>query len=167
MLEFLLLAEVLAKLLKMVEVKGPIQRPLRKLERLFSSIYPQRDHILRFWSWWRWTDSNRWPPACKAGALPPELHPQKYRGFLIAAFGSFIQQSKIYNLKSKFGMVGLDGVEPSTSRLSGVRSNQAELQAPSILDLAMRIPDWSFLINSQIQNLKSKIQLSPSFIFKY
>ena len=27
-------------------------------------------------------------------------------------------------------MVGLDGVEPSTSRLSGVRSNQTELQAP-------------------------------------
>ena len=26
-------------------------------------------------------------------------------------------------------MVGLDGVEPSTSRLSGVRSNQTELQA--------------------------------------
>jgi hypothetical protein len=27
-------------------------------------------------------------------------------------------------------MVGLDGFEPSTSRLSGVRSNQTELQAP-------------------------------------
>ena len=26
-------------------------------------------------SWWRWTGSNRWPPACKAGALPAELHP--------------------------------------------------------------------------------------------
>ena len=25
--------------------------------------------------WWRWTGSNRWPPACKAGALPAELHP--------------------------------------------------------------------------------------------
>ena len=30
-------------------------------------------------------------------------------------------------------MVGLDGVEPSTSRLSGVRSNQTELQALRIL----------------------------------
>jgi hypothetical protein len=29
-------------------------------------------------------------------------------------------------------VVGLDGVEPSTSRLSGVRSNQAELQALKI-----------------------------------
>ena len=27
-------------------------------------------------------------------------------------------------------MVGLDGIEPSTSRLSGVRSNRTELQAP-------------------------------------
>ena len=25
--------------------------------------------------WWRWGDSNSWPPACKAGALPTELHP--------------------------------------------------------------------------------------------
>ena len=25
--------------------------------------------------WWRWAGSNRWPPACKAGALPAELHP--------------------------------------------------------------------------------------------
>ena len=26
-------------------------------------------------SWWRWGGSNSWPPACKAGALPAELHP--------------------------------------------------------------------------------------------
>ena len=25
---------------------------------------------------WRWRDSNSWPPACKAGALPTELHPR-------------------------------------------------------------------------------------------
>src|SRR5437870_1931643 len=24
---------------------------------------------------WRWPDSNRRPPPCKGGALPPELHP--------------------------------------------------------------------------------------------
>ena len=28
--------------------------------------------------WWRWGESNSWPPACKAGALPAELHPQIY-----------------------------------------------------------------------------------------
>ena len=32
--------------------------------------------------------------------------------------------------KAALKMVGLDGFEPSTSRLSGVRSDQAELQAP-------------------------------------
>ena len=26
-------------------------------------------------SWWRLAGSNRWPPACKAGALPAELNP--------------------------------------------------------------------------------------------
>ena len=38
---------------------------------------PKKDviwHLVIFW--WRWTGSNRWPPACKAGALPAELHPQ-------------------------------------------------------------------------------------------
>ena len=25
--------------------------------------------------WWRCWDSNPWPPACRAGALPAELHP--------------------------------------------------------------------------------------------
>ena len=31
-----------------------------------------------FRKWWRWTGSNRWPPACKAGALPAELHPRAW-----------------------------------------------------------------------------------------
>ena len=29
--------------------------------------------------WWRWRESNPWPPACRAGALPAELHPHKMR----------------------------------------------------------------------------------------
>ena len=36
-----------------------------------------------------------------------------------------------YTPDERSQMVGLDGVEPSTSRLSGVRSNQTELQAPA------------------------------------
>ena len=28
-----------------------------------------------FIGWWRWRESNPWPPACRAGALPAELHP--------------------------------------------------------------------------------------------
>ena len=35
-----------------------------------------------------------------------------------------------FQLSFIMALVGLDGVEPSTSRLSGVRSNQTELQAP-------------------------------------
>ena len=27
-------------------------------------------------NFWRWPGSNRRPPACKAGALPAELHPR-------------------------------------------------------------------------------------------
>ena len=39
-------------------------------------------HCLFFWlptrvGWWRWWDSNPWPPACRAGALPAELHPHR------------------------------------------------------------------------------------------
>ena len=29
--------------------------------------------------WWRLRDSNSWPPACKAGALPTELNPHKIK----------------------------------------------------------------------------------------
>src|SRR6266516_6175068 len=29
-------------------------------------------------SWWTWPGSNRRPPACKAGALPAELHAHFY-----------------------------------------------------------------------------------------
>ena len=31
--------------------------------------------VLQSISWWRLAGSNRWPPACKAGALPAELNP--------------------------------------------------------------------------------------------
>ena len=48
--------------------------------------------------WWSQAGSNRRPPACKAGALPAELWPH--------------------------GLVGLGGLEPPTSPLSGVRSNR-------------------------------------------
>tara|TARA_Y100000310_G_C20012507_1_gene503576 strand:+ start:197 stop:466 length:270 start_codon:yes stop_codon:yes gene_type:complete len=61
--------------------------------------------------------------------------------------------SPIINIKSK--LVGLDGVEPSTSRLSGVRSNQAELQAPAISNSGS-----IFLL--YCKNPKSKIHLSLS-----
>ncbi len=46
-------------------------------------------------------------------------------------------------------MVGLDGIEPSTSRLSGVRSNQAELQAPS--DFGSEIEDFETIVINYLQ----------------
>ena len=33
---------------------------------------------LDFRRWWRWWESNPWPPACRAGALPAELHPHTW-----------------------------------------------------------------------------------------
>ena len=51
---------------------------------------------IRSMSWWSLSGSNRRPPACKAGALPAELRPR---------------------------VVGLGGLEPPASPLSGVRSN--------------------------------------------
>ena len=60
-------------------------------------------------TWWRIWDSNPRPQACKARALPVELIPQHLGRDL----------GPIYLI-----LVGLVGVEPTTSRLSGVRSNQ-------------------------------------------
>ena len=41
-----------------------------------SSIMRRASHFVRTYvPWWRWWDSNPWPPACRAGALPAELHP--------------------------------------------------------------------------------------------
>ena len=59
-----------------------------------------------FVPWWRWWDSNPWPPACRAGALPTELHPH------------FLMVCSYLHL-----LVGPSGLEPPTSCLSGTRSN--------------------------------------------
>jgi hypothetical protein len=79
---------------------------------------------IRAFSWWSRTESNRRPPACKAGALPTELRPLTTpdpcpirvmvarRGFPAGLASRVIR------------MVGLGRLELPTSRLSGVRSNQ-------------------------------------------
>ena len=48
-------------------------------------------------------------------------------------------------------MVGLDGVEPSTSRLSGVRSNQTELQAHTNAELRIRISEFKLTPHSELR----------------
>ena len=63
--------------------------------------------------WWRRPESNRRPPACKAGALPIELRPHSDPAGSVAAVG--------YRTHP---MVGPPGFEPGTSPLSGARSDQ-------------------------------------------
>ena len=53
------------------------------------------------YQWWRWTDSNRWPPACKAGALPTELHPHGVRPSSIYPFESTLLHLQNYIVQTK------------------------------------------------------------------
>ena len=63
--------------------------------------------------WWSWTESNRRPPACKAGALPTELQPQ---------FGVGRQRGKtLCPLVSGYGKGCAGGGSPSISRAVVVR----------------------------------------------
>ena len=45
------------------------------LEPPTSRLSGARSNQLSYEPVWRWWDSNPWPPACRAGALPTELHP--------------------------------------------------------------------------------------------
>ena len=63
------------------------------------------------------------PTPCVQGRCSPaELHPQNPRKFQVQSFKFLTSNLKLYNFK--LWLVGLDRVELSTSRLSGVRSNQ-------------------------------------------
>src|SRR6185312_4056967 len=70
-------------------------------------------------SWWSQSGSNRRPPACKAGALPAELWPrfseESAQGCAVLIGSSRRDPREV--------MVGLGGLEPPASPLSGVRSN--------------------------------------------
>ena len=79
------------------------------------SMYTSQIHSFMFLTEWRWRDSNSWPPACKAGALPTELHPHL----------------DFYSIQ-RLSPMGLSGLEPPTSRLSGVRSNRLSYKPISI-----------------------------------
>ena len=71
--------------------------------------------------WWSQSGSNRRPQACKASALPTELWPQRLARIFI---------NLRTNEQGHEQMVGREGVEPSTSRLSGVRSNHLSYRPP-------------------------------------
>ncbi len=68
-----------------------------KLNLVSSSNF----QIFKFVFWWRITDSNRWPSACKADALASWANPPKYFLFYIFYFLLSLLKSKIKNQKSK------------------------------------------------------------------
>jgi hypothetical protein len=85
-------------------------------------IEPPRDK-----NWWSQSGSNRRPPACKAGALPAELWPHGYYQDFCVRLGadprSWLKPMSGFATTSSAEVVGLGGLEPPTSPLSGVRSN--------------------------------------------
>ena len=88
-------------------------------------------HSFMFLTEWRWRDSNSWPPACKAGALPTELHPHLdfYSIQRLSPMG--LRVPYLLSEGLAFKLMGLSGLEPPTSRLSGVRSNQLSYRPES------------------------------------
>ena len=104
--------------------------------------------------WWRLAGSNRWPPACKAGALPAELNPHIHFVEVVGQGLAFLREShggcnsppdccqeppfesilalhafrtqlpRSWLLFQFLEVVGQNGLEPSTSRLSVVCSSQ-------------------------------------------
>lgn len=84
--------------------------------------------------WWSQTGSNRRPQACKASALPTELWPRS-----------------IAEAWSSLKLVGLSGLEPLTSRLSGVCSNHLSYR-PSEKQTAFR---RQFLVTGQLWAYRS------------
>jgi hypothetical protein len=76
---------------------------------------------------WRRPDSNRRPAGCKPAALPSELRPRipsAVRGSQIAGCPRAARSA----IRNRMGPVG---VEPTTSPLSGVRSNQLSYEPVS------------------------------------
>ena len=87
------------------------------------SYWPIIAFFTSYSNWWRLAGSNRWPPACKAGALPAELNPRGLKLYVIV--NSEEVTYSFFSIPSYFKeVVGQNGLEPSTSRLSVVCSSQ-------------------------------------------
>jgi hypothetical protein len=64
--------------IRFLSIRPLQERTKRKSKLDFPHKQSQPKPSLFTHKWWRWTESNRRPPACKAGALPIELHPQSF-----------------------------------------------------------------------------------------
>ena len=102
-------------------------------------------HYLSAERTWRRSGSNRRPPACKAGALPAELRPQKPKDLGVERMAYALRQHRTatpsrceppLSLRGTFsftkgkGKMGQGGLEPPTPRLSSVCSNQLSYWPP-------------------------------------
>ena len=74
--------------------------PLQNKTR-FAGLLFCWDAICSF-GWWRLAGSNRWPPACKAGALPAELNPHVVVDASSVSFASTCGQSSLAPLHLLF-----------------------------------------------------------------
>ena len=78
-------------------------KPFSSRSRTIPPMFP--------FGWWRWWDSNPWPPACRAGALPAELHPHFHglsffqRSFLIPVNWTTKGPYSAYMLRSSSWLV--------------------------------------------------------------
>ena len=100
---------------------------------------------------WRRPGSNRRPPGCKPGALPTELRPRSKWGMWSSECGvnSRTRHSAFHIPNSALGL-GLVGVEPTTSPLSGVRSNQLSYKPNIVGKNPRRIMSSSVLVKNAL-----------------
>ena len=108
----------------------PIHNVKERGEPLSPRGEPREDLVFISGNWWSQPGSNRRPQACKASALPTELWPLRDRK--VQRFG-FQRSKKTLPFGGPKAVVGRVGVEPTTSRLSGVRSNHLSYRPPRLL----------------------------------
>ena len=106
---------------------------------------------------WSQSGSNRRHLACKASALPAELWPRRNLTCLPCRLRETASVTSFSRHPGKLGLivlqakqlVGLEGLEPSTSPLSGVRSNHLSYR-PKV---SFRVSTSSQVSQSHLENL--------------